>query len=495
MKISTVALPNIGFLRDVFGRQETSILALEIGQEWLKAAVAKDQKTGIEIVRLVAKKAAGNEARALSEALRGLLRELKTHYATVVVSIPRHAVTIRYLKLPSVNPAEIGQMADIQAIKQLPYSRDELVIAHKILEHDAEGYSNVMLVAVHKKTLQRYLDICKTCGLEPKKIALSTEAIGEYVHITGALAGKGGTGSTALIDIDALCTEIQVQRSGSLLFSRSIRLGLRHLEDEQQLKNWIEGIRLSFGTYAREKKEIPITGIVATGAARKVRNLDALFGKELNISAATLPQLHNIKISQAARSHHETSETLVSFSSVIALALNHHRLAINLLPQHLQLVQQRKAQYKKLTRIGMLVLCFILCLTLFVTKKLHDKEVYVNILKQRLHAVAPEADILNKKARLARIISRQFKAEGSCLDVIREVHAITPQNLYLTKLIYDQGKGVTLKGSSPSMAQIFKFVTIVEKSPYFSNVKLRYASKRKRKGSDLTDFEIYATLR
>ena len=288
----------LSFSKLSFKKRQRVIFALEIGREWIKAAVSKENKTlplrgigrsilldkdGFEIVKLAAKKTAGSEERAIADAVKALIRDLKLHQFTLVVSLPRHSVTVRYLRLPSLNPVEIEEMTKLQAIKQLPYSKEELVIAHKILERDTEGYSKVMLVAVHRNVLDKYLNILKMCGLEPELVALSSEAINQYSAAANPLAKEDASGAIALIDIDLFFTEVQIECRGSLIFSRSLHHGLKNLEGEKQKRNWIEEIKLSFNTYAREKNSVDITKAVLTGAAWKKADLDRVLSEDLKL--------------------------------------------------------------------------------------------------------------------------------------------------------------------------------------------------------------------
>lgn len=485
-------IQNVG---NIFGAEKKEIFALEIGQEWVKAALSKEVGGMRKIINLSAKKIAGSDDAAIVKTVKALVGELKAHQFALVVSLPRHSVTLRYIKLPSTNPAEIESIARLQAIKQLPYPKEELIISHKVLERDAEGYSKVMLVVVHKNILDKHLNILKKSGLEPELITLSTEAISQYLILGKTSAGVSADSAAVLVDIDSLFTEIQVQRDNKIIFSRSINYGLQSFGDKDKIKSWIEELKLTLNTYAREKDSVNIAKAILTGAAYLEKVAERILNEELGLPVEVVYPLQNINVIPKLESGFKRSDYALSFSSVIAMALDYRRLKINLLPQRIKVSQEKKSKYKTLASIVILTICVTLVLGIFLFKKLHDKGVYLSLLKEKLASVAPEAEILDKKAKIARIIKEQLKAEGSCLDIIREMHAITPQNIYLTKLIYDEGKGVTLKGSSPNMSQVFKYIIVLESSEYFENVKLRYASKRKKKGIDLTDFEIYSTLR
>lgn len=485
-----------GKMRNIFRKEKRTVLVLEIGQERIKAAVSRQLEGQRKIINLTTRSIAGKDKAATADIIKDLLAELKLGHATIVVSLPRHSVTLRYMRLPSTDPAEIKNIAELQVIKQLPYHRDDIIISHKVLEKDTEGYSKVMLVAVHKSVITKLLGILKMSGLEPTLVALSSEAINRYSSLMTSLPILGADQAMTLIDMDGAFTEIQIHRRGNVVFSRSLHHGLEGFEDRDKRSAWIDEIKLSFSTYAREKGSSEIAYAVLTGAAwKKEGTIDKVLGKELKMPIEVVYPLTGVRITPGAEAKFSKADYLVSFSSVIALALNYEQLDINLLPSKVKLLQKKRLKYRNLINIGILAACVILALSLFMLKKLHDKQVYLRLLKIKLKSIAPEAEVLNKKAKMARMVKDHLRAEGSCLDILRETYAVTPRNVYLTKFIYDKGKGITLKGSSPNMSQVFKFITVLEGSEYFKNVQLKYASKRKRKDVDLTDFEIYASLR
>ncbi len=68
-----------------------------------------------------------------------------------------------------------------------------------------------------------------------------------------------------------------------------------------------------------------------------------------------------------------------------------------------------------------------------------------------------------------------------------------PPQIYLALYTYEEDR-VDLKGTATVLSDVFKFVTILENSPYFQNVEVRYATKRKIGDQELVDFEISCPL-
>jgi len=485
---------SIGKIKSIFKKGSKAIVAVEIGQGWVKAAASKETGGLRKIVNVAARKLTSTGNAEIAKVIKELLAEMGPGQFKLAASLPRHSVTMRYISLPSTDPAELENIATLQAIKQLPYPKDEIIISHKILEKNVGGYSKVMLVVVHKNAINKYLDIFKINGVEPEIIAVSTEAINRY-FVHAAKPPKDTSRAVLLIDIDASFTEIQVCRNREVVFSRSLHHGLDDYGDEAKKATWMDEMKLTLSTYAREKDSSLISNAVLTGAAWKKEGIADFLSNGLNIPVDIIYPLSGLLVLPEAESRFGKAGYTVSFSSVIALAMDYQYMDINLLPRPVKASHQRMVQYRSLANVGILALCLALILSIFTLKKLHDKRIYLNLLKNKLEAIAPEADALNKKSKIAKMVREHLKAEGSCLDIMRETYAVIPSNVFLTRYIYEEGKGITLKGSSPSMSQVVKLVPLLEQSKYFKEVQLRYASKRKKKGVDLTDFEIFISLR
>ena len=485
---------SIGKIKSIFKKSSKAVVAVEIGQGWVKAVASKETNGLRKIVNVTARRLTSASNAEIAKVIKEMLAEMGLGQFKLVASLPRHSVTMRYISLPSTDPAELENIAALQAIKQLPYPKDEIIISHKILEKNVGGYSKVMLVVVHKNAINKYLDIFKINGVEPEIIAVSTEAINRY-FVHAAKPPKDTSKTVLLVDVDASFTEMQVCRGEKVVFSRSIHHGLDDYNDEAKKAAWLDEMKLTFSTYAREKDAALISNAVLTGAAWRKEGIDNFLSKGLNIPVDIIYPLSGLLVPPEAEAKFGKAGYTVSFSSVIALAMDYQRMDINLLPRPVKASRQRMVQYRSLANVGILALCLALILSIFALKKLHDKRIYLNLLKNKLEAIAPEANALNKKAKIAKIMREHLKAEGSCLDVMRETYAVIPSNIFLTMYIYEEGKGITLKGSSPNMSQVVKLVPMLEQSKYFKDVQLRYASKRKKKGVDLTDFEIFISLK
>ena len=68
-------------------------------------------------------------------------------------------------------------MVSFEITKQIPYSADEVISDYKIIGSDAEGYSEIMLVVVHKAEVDRLNDLLQQLGKKPAHIRFSSDAL------------------------------------------------------------------------------------------------------------------------------------------------------------------------------------------------------------------------------------------------------------------------------------------------------------------------------
>ena len=62
--------------------------------------------------------------------------------------------------------------------------------------------------------------------------------------------------------------------------------------------------------------------------------------------------------------------------------------------------------------------------------------------------------------------------------------------ILITNLNFLKDERLTIKGRTAQMSDIFKFITLLEDSPYFKDIQTRYTTRRQFKGVDLNEFEL-----
>jgi hypothetical protein len=146
---------------------------------------------------------------------------------------------------------------------------------------------------------------------------------------------------------------------------------------------------------------------------------------------------------------------------------------------------------KKNVMVGLTVSILII-MTVFgiVLKKLHDKNAYISYVNSEIVKIEPQIKSAKKMAKIIDLVTSKVAERPLSIDLVSEIFKITPSGIALSTMEYEKGKTITLRGTAANLSDIFKYVTILEKSVYFENVKVKYANKRAGQVADVADFEI-----
>jgi hypothetical protein len=81
------------------------------------------------------------------------------------------------------------------------------------------------------------------------------------------------------------------------------------------------------------------------------------------------------------------------------------------------------------------------------------------------------------------------------IEVLENSYKIVPVDILISGLDYNGKESIFYKGTSKDMAGVLSFVKRLESSNYFNKVEVKYATKKKIKGEEVTDFSIQCELK
>lgn len=472
-----------------------SILAIELDDYILKIIQARTTAKGWLVEKFGTQDISGKSSDDIVVTLKDILHKLKIKKSNSILVMPRSLVTVRYLQLPTTNPDELDSMIDMQVVRQIPYTREEMVFDYHITGITEEGFTKVLLAIVHRDIVSKYLRILEKAGITPYSVELDSLAIMELFNFLISKDTKLSAGEkpVVLLNIDYANTNILVLQKGAPIFTRSVSIGNMQLcgktpppAGKDWVTEWVGEINRSISAIEREQA-VPVEKILIIGnynsqiipdiAAKlgfpsssldlgKYLEGEPVFGEKLNISISDL--LGAIK---------EGANTLV-----------------NLIPQEIRDSRINKEKHRSLGVSILLIAGIIGALGLTLNKKIQDRKMYMESLEKRLQETSPAAKELEVKKDRLELIKKQLSVSGSSLDILRELYGIIPQKTSLNVFIYDDAEGVTIKGASPAMSEVFDLIPKLENSPYFENVINRYATQRKIRGQELTEFHIDCSI-
>ncbi|MEA3328976.1 MAG: pilus assembly protein PilM [Candidatus Omnitrophota bacterium] len=474
------------------------ITILEIGGDWLKVVQAepllsKDRK----ISRVIIKNIASLSDQALIKIITELSKELKINPDILVVSVPYHLVAVRNLELPSTDLTEIKDMVELQIGKQTPFSRDEIVYDYQVLGTNREGYSGVISAIVQREIIERYFRILEGAGFkaEGRKMALSSEGLVDWARFVYKQPEAGKP--YVLIDVNHTASDFEVILNDKLIYSRSISLGF--LQFEQDFGRWqekfVEEVKHSIYAYQNEMLDKEISQILISGAEPLVKGLNADILKErLGLGVGVIAPFKSIPLAGGTLTVRDAGTKGVSVSALLGLALAYPRQEINFIPQELRIEKKLKEKGRDLYFLGIYLILILVIVSSIFLGRMHNKERYLSRLKQEVSGTRARVEKLTNMITEVKIIKDRLTTEGILVRFIYEIHKAVSPDVHLASIRFDGKDHLTIRGVSKTMSEIFNFVSALEDSRCFRNVKTKYATKHKVKNKEMANFEIICPL-
>jgi len=474
-----------------------ALLAVSIDDYNFKLLKAQSMPNGWLCEKAFVVHVSGKSDDDISALIKDLLHKEKLKKTDTVLVVPRSLVTVRYLQLPTSNPSELESMVNMQVVRQIPYSKEEMIYDYYITGYTPEGYTKVLLIIVHKDVVSRYIRILGKSGITPDFIQLDSFSVIELcrfidVNDSSVLEKEN---PVVVLDVDHATTNILIIKDRMPVFTRAVSIGRMHIDNKtlppsgkDWASEWALEVNRSLNVFQKDY-ELPIKKIIVFENEND-DFLSALSGRvgfqivKFNISKYFL--------GSCMRSSGLILENgvQVSFLALLGAIKEGTPTEINLIPAETKAHIASVNKKKTFTVTALLLVGIIAMMGATFNKKIQDRKDYLLSLDAKLRDTNPAAkDLSVKKDRLA-LIKKQLSIEGTSLDVLRELYNVIPQKTALTLFIYDDIQGVTIKGVSPAMSEVFELVPKLETSPYFEKVTTRSATQRKIKGQELTDFQI-----
>ena len=445
--------------------------------DWLRVVQAR-QVSGKTTVTKVSQKYLTQDY-GISE----FFSEHKISTEKFIISFPRYLATVRFLTLPSKNQAEIEEMVRFEAERIVPYSLDELLIDFQVITTLDNGYSQVMAVIVEKTVIDKYLLPFKE--LEPESIILTSIALFNWFKSSQ----KDKTGKTcALIDVGFASTDIIIVDEGILTFTRGVALS-----QDKRVEKVITETTRSLNAYKRvQKGKIPEI-IMLDGVREDLSELPSLMERNFSVPVELADAFAGMDLTSSnPNGDYPSTGVLIPMGLVLQRETDDSH--INLLPDYMRERREKKKKMRKYVTTGILSIAMILLSLSVIFHALRKRNNYLQLLMRENRVMHPLVSKIDSKRKQLELIKEQLNPGSECLQVLSELHGITPGNIFLNNLVIDARNIVTLCGQAKELSEVFRLNSLLERSPLFENVKVKYANKRKIKGKEITDFEIHCLI-
>jgi hypothetical protein len=392
-------------------------------------------------------------------------------------------VTVRFLRIPSVDDEETGKIVKIESLKHVPYSDEEVACGYRVVEKSEDGYSNILLAIAQAGMVERLVNILKSGQAgDVASVWLGSEALFSWYRSAAASEER----DCLIANIDRDYADVVVVRGDKLMFTRGF---LYDASGASAADDIVKQLHMSLATYQKESGK-RIERIVLTGSDFMMAECKTAASKAFNIPVDVIDQLKGGVLAQNADCGTEGS----SFAEILGMSARPQGMKIDLMPESVRAAGLAASLKSSLAASSILVLFIVLLAFAFVVKRLHDKSVSLSGIEGRLKAIASDVSRVRKMDEDIRIVNSEMNKKPLAVDIVREVYRVTPPAVLLGMLDFERQEDMTLRGSAPALNDVIGYVNALENSFYFESVKVKYATKRAAAGKETVDFEITCGL-
>jgi len=367
-----------------------------------------------------------------------------------ILIVPRYQVTLRFIELPSVDPSEIKNMAEFQALKELPYSKEEIITSFRNIGSYKKGFSYIMLAIAKRQLIE---DMMKERNPRPESVTLETEAL--YLYLLKKEVIKYDKVSLA-VDIHKDYSEIMVADQTKPVFSRGFR-------NEGGL---MEEINRSLLFYKRDKANKDIEEVCVTyPSSLSIDNVRPYMKEYFSVPV----------------NFHEYKKDPDS---------SNLSLAIELLPgEYIEKRASKESMHQAFFTYFLLLVTMAMLASLFIFR-MHEKNNLIGMLTKKDNEIRKDADRLNTFLKKTDILKSQSLRGELIINILKESYGLVPGDIVLSGLDYDGKDVLYYKGNARDIPGVFNFIKILEKSKYFKKVEVKYTTMKKIGNQELADFSI-----
>lgn len=459
-------------------------IAIEINRDNFKLCAVNQIMGAKQVIHLIRKDFALDLPEPeVGSLVKKSLQELGIKTETISCILPRYQATVRLIKLPSLIKEELSGMVDIQTVRLIPFPKEEIIYDHQIVAEENNEYSWVKVGIAHRNVINRVLNIVNITGLPIDGIYLSSEASLDWFTSSSGIKEE----VFVIANIDDSFLDVEIVYRGIILFSRSISFENSKPDPtiiNEEIKKTIIGFKKE-EIFMVNSDKFNITQIVLMGLKSISQAIRSSLAADLGLAVSIFEPSNLQTSAQELKENYENG----SFCDVLGILFN-DRKKLSFIPLEVKAKMSSHRVQRHYLYLGILLFSVLVAAALVLYTRISNKQKTISYLKKQIsEQEALVKDIKSAKSRLS-VIKEWNSNKKICIDILKELYQITPTEISLTVLTYDVNAPLVLQGSAQKMSDIFKYVSILEQSRYFQNVQIRYATKRKVRNRELTDFQI-----
>ncbi len=431
--------------------------------------------------------------------LNGAYKDLKISTRKALCVIPSSLLISKNIDMPSEDRDEISKIIDLQSGRYTPYSRDEIVVDYLFLKAPDRHYTNVFLIIVHRKVIDRYFHIFQQVGLQLTAVAAASEGMAQiYQEIAGLPIDQKSIGG---IHIDEETSELGILEQGYMVFIRVIPFGAKHFRAsfDHTRTEFMKELNKSFIAYQNQAVGTPIQKLIVMGAVEGLGEIDVnlrnsvpyLFASNIPIQIASYRDYFQM---DGAVSEKISEYRDLSFFDVFSCARNPAGLKLDLSPKEEKIRRRFREGGKDMMTLSVLIMLVFFMVSSYLAIKISMKNMTVQKLDQENTTSFEQARTMERVSTKSRAMKENISQRGKSLFVFQRITSLIGEDVYLSGFGYEEGGEITLAGTARSMSRVYSLVTHLEESGYCGSVKTNQTKVRREGDREVADFDLSCTL-
>jgi len=320
-----------------FGKKD-NIVGLDIGSRSIKAAEITETKRGLALKRFgivdiahgAIEEGTINDAETVAESIKQLFKSYNIKESNVAVSIGGYSVIVKKISVQTMDEEKLQETIHFEAEQYIPFDISDVNLDFQILGESESnpGQMDVFLVAAKKEMVNDYINLVNLAGLNPCIVDVEAFALQNTFEANYDLQSE----NTALIDIGASKTSLNILKGNSSLFIRDVSLGCGQInqkimsliecsfEEAEQLKygdkpdkltaedlkgiissvvaDWCTEIRRALDFFYSTYPEDQIKRIILSGGGANIEEFRELLATEASAEVESINPFKNFEIDQ-----------------------------------------------------------------------------------------------------------------------------------------------------------------------------------------------------
>jgi type IV pilus assembly protein PilM len=255
-----------------FGKKD-HIVGLDIGSRSIKAAEITETKRGLSLTRFgivdiahgAIEEGTINDPETVAESIKQLFKSYNIKESNVAVSIGGYSVIVKKISVQTMDEEKLQETIHFEAEQYIPFDISDVNLDFQILGESESnpGQMNVFLVAAKKEMVNDYINLVNLAGLNPCIVDVEAFALQNTFEANYDMQSE----NTALIDIGASKTSLNILKGNSSLFMRDVSLGCGQIN--QKIMSLIEcsfeeAEQLKYGDKPDRLTQEDLKGIVSS---------------------------------------------------------------------------------------------------------------------------------------------------------------------------------------------------------------------------------------